>query len=228
MVISKTIYHQWILETHLLSKNDSEYFQKLIKEYPYFQTNQILLAKSLSNINSIEFNKQLKIAAAYSASRHKLFYLISEKTKKQKNKKNKTRITSDKEQLKNQLGVGEAIHFGHNEQHSFSEWLQLSQAKPIIRQEKTLSDKINLIEDFIYKERDKPIVQKFFSATNQAKTSTQDDMSFVTETLARVYLEQEHYYKAKTAYEKLSLKYPEKSSFFAGQIKLINKIIKKQ
>ena len=48
-------------------------------------------------------------------------------------------------------------------------------------------------------------------------------MNFVTETLAKVYLEQEHYSKAKLAYEKLSLKYPEKSSFFAGQLKLINK-----
>ena len=51
-------------------------------------------------------------------------------------------------------------------------------------------------------------------------------MTFVTETLARVYLEQEHYDKAKSAYKKLSLKYPEKSSFFAGQIELIEKLLK--
>ena len=227
MVVSKEIYHKWMLQTNLLNKNESEHFQNLIKEYPYFQTNQILLAKSLSNTNSIDFNKQLKIAAAYSASRYKLFYIISEERKKQTNKKPKTRVSNHKEQLKKQLGVGEALQFGHDEQHSFSQWLQLSQMKPITREEKTLNDKINLIEEFIHKER-KPVVKKFFSAANQAKTSTQDDMTFVTETLARVYLEQEHYHKAKTAYEKLSLKYPEKSSFFAGQIKLINKIITKQ
>ena len=51
-------------------------------------------------------------------------------------------------------------------------------------------------------------------------------MTFVTETLARVYLEQEHYEKAKLAYQNLSLKYPEKSSFFASQIELIEKLLK--
>lgn len=40
----------------------------------------------------------------------------------------------------------------------------------------------------------------------------------MTETLARVYLEQKKYQKAIQAYEILILKYPEKSSFFADHI----------
>jgi hypothetical protein len=40
----------------------------------------------------------------------------------------------------------------------------------------------------------------------------------MTETLARIYLEQKKYQKAIQAYEILILKYPEKSSFFANQI----------
>jgi hypothetical protein len=40
----------------------------------------------------------------------------------------------------------------------------------------------------------------------------------MTETLARVYLEQHKYDKAIQAYEILILKYPEKSSFFADRI----------
>ncbi len=46
----------------------------------------------------------------------------------------------------------------------------------------------------------------------------QDDSSLMTETLARVYLEQKKYQKAVQAYEILILKYPEKSSFFADRI----------
>jgi hypothetical protein len=46
----------------------------------------------------------------------------------------------------------------------------------------------------------------------------------MTETLAHVYLEQKKYQKAITAFTVLSLKYPEKSSFFANQIKAIKKI----
>lgn len=43
----------------------------------------------------------------------------------------------------------------------------------------------------------------------------------MTETLAKVYLEQNKYENAIQAYRILSLKYPEKSGFFANQIKRI-------
>ncbi len=46
----------------------------------------------------------------------------------------------------------------------------------------------------------------------------------MTETLAHVYLEQKKYEKAITAFNILSLKYPEKSSFFANQIIEIKRI----
>jgi len=48
--------------------------------------------------------------------------------------------------------------------------------------------------------------------------------SLMTETLARIYLEQKNYKKAIQSYNILSLKYPEKSGFFADQIKAIKKI----
>ena len=54
-----------------------------------------------------------------------------------------------------------------------------------------------------------------------------ENNELVTETLARVYLEQQHFEKAIEAYKKLSLKYPKKSSFFADQINLINDLKKK-
>ena len=48
-----------------------------------------------------------------------------------------------------------------------------------------------------------------------------DTTHLMTETLARVYLEQKKYQKAIQAYEILILKYPEKSSFFADRIQNI-------
>ncbi|WP_290831987.1 tetratricopeptide repeat protein, partial [Flavobacterium sp.] len=52
----------------------------------------------------------------------------------------------------------------------------------------------------------------------------EDKSYLMTETLARVYLEQKKYTKAIQAYEILILKYPEKSSFFADRILDIKKL----
>ena len=147
-------------------------------------------------------------------------------TKNQKVEKN---LSSEKTQIKQKLNIGQPLEFDKEETHSFNEWLKLSQAKPIQRtkeSENKLQKKVNLIEDFIAN-RDRKPKKEFYSASDKAKESVEFHFDIVTETLAKVYLEQGHYEKAKAAYHRLCLKYPQKSSLFASQIELIDQLITK-
>ncbi len=54
--------------------------------------------------------------------------------------------------------------------------------------------------------------------------SVSEDEELITETLANIYFQQNNYEKALEAYKKLSLKYPEKSIYFASRIKEIEEL----
>jgi len=124
------------------------------------------------------------------------------------------------------LGIGKPLDFSRQEKHSFMEWLQLTSITPIDRKTESIESevpetrkrKLDLIDRFIESnpkivpKRDEPAATP---ASLQQETDTQ---SLMTETLARVYLEQKKYEKAIQAYEILILKYPEKSSLFADRI----------
>ena len=82
-----------------------------------------------------------------------------------------------------------------------------------------------LIQDFL-REDPGPIRADKSRASNKdvSIASIQEHDGFITDTLAKIYVKQGLFAKAIYAYEKLSLKYPEKSAYFAAQIEKISNI----
>lgn len=124
------------------------------------------------------------------------------------------------------LDMGKPLEFEKTGTHSFAEWLKLSKLTPINREEtlefpeqdQNFSKKMDLIDKFIETNpKITPSKEPPATPVNIDRTPP-DSTSLMTETLARIYLEQKKYTKAIQAYEILILKYPEKSVFFADRI----------
>ena len=221
--------------------------KSVIDKFPYFQTARALYLKGLKNQDSFKYNKELKTTAAYTLDRTVLFDFITSKAfnddKKEishqkadpkieeqpskssieKNEPKNLSVDQTIEETKEALEVGKPISFAQHESFSFNQWLQLSSKKTVVRKEpskQAISKKEDIIEKFI---QNNPKIEPLSKDKNVSINVAQNkhDSSLMTETLAKVYLEQKKYENAIQAYRILSLKYPEKSGFFADQIKRI-------
>ena len=154
----------------------------------------------------------------------------------------KIEVSESVKEAQENLEIGKPIDFSIREKHSFQEWLQLARAEPIdrsseapkdaeIHEKKTIETteivsveeekkkKAEIIDRFIETNpKISPIKPTMATPSIQFNINEEENSYLMTETLARVYLEQKKYTKAIQAYEILILKYPEKISFFADRI----------
>jgi len=227
----------------LSNQEQTNELKTLIESYPYFQSARSLFLKGLKNQDSFKYNNELKVTAAYTSDRTVLFdFITSPSFNFVKNfishELEKAILINPvidslekklaKELPENNLNIGKPLSFSNSEKRSFSEWLKLSSVKSIIR-EPSVRDKMisksSIIDQFIEKKpKLKPVIKSDNIIVSDLKNESTN--SLMTETLAKVYLEQKKYENAIQAYKILSLKYPEKSGFFADQIKRIQTLQK--
>ncbi|MGZ3863089.1 MAG: hypothetical protein ACXVPN_04735 [Bacteroidia bacterium] len=289
------------------SEKDIPSIEKILSEYPYFQTAHLLYTKALHNSDHINYRNTLKKTAVIAGNRTVLYRLIQspvvkevlpvEETKpeviiakpeetKEKEVSNisitynvipaiKTEVTKEvakeepvvEAEVKNtepetiqpetikQESLDEVILKPVLEAYvdtevlkiteketpvasemSFSDWLKtLAEHKPLPdsslnkteREEaknepsKVISknEKNQIIDKLLnveFKMAKPDPEKKFYAASEKAKVIENEEL--VTETLAKIYKLQGNNGKAIRAYEILSLKYPEKSAYFAALI----------
>lgn len=100
--------------------------------------------------------------------------------------------------------------------------------EPAIAEAQQKISPADLIDRFI---RSNPTIERLSPGESQlvrdlSESSALEQGTFITETLAKIYLNQGYYTKAINIYEKLSLQYPEKSAYFASRIEKIRELIK--
>ncbi|MCF8360368.1 MAG: hypothetical protein K9H26_16575 [Prolixibacteraceae bacterium] len=192
----------------------------LIGHYPFFPVLRMLYLKNLLNVNSYKFESELARQAIFIPDRKVLFTFL--------NKKNK-----------DTTGAFELLPYDEEAFVAFFEPGKGDAKAEVpfdpppsyqLADEVDTADKSDLIDRFITQNPTiSPAGEENMKAVkdNGSEADRLDD-GLITETLATIYVKQEMYDEAIRSYKKLSLKFPEKNSYFAGQIEKIKQLMSKK
>jgi len=212
------------------NKNQKKELESIIFEYPYFQLAHAIYLKSLKIQDQFNFDLILKKTAILSSRRKMIFnwindtennlFKIQKRTKKIKIK--------NSQPLGHQLKETSKIDKSTKEEQKmlFVEWVMSYTNSKKENENKPLGSKIEIIDSFLEKN---PKIPKSIEKGNSddflnlASDNKFNKSELMTETLAKIYVKQQKFKEALYAYRILSLKYPEKSSLFANQIKKLQK-----
>jgi len=221
------------------SKVTLSYLSNLIGKYPYFQTARLLYTLNLLNLQNSQFLVDLRKTAIYLQDRKQLFFRIENSffmpEQKDTFKEETHKIQSSFEQIDNLLSDNTTDKEVENTEMEFSpvpgdyfSSYSLSdndenEKAPRLRHQGT-------IDKFLAKDAASPVKIKLDKVDKQ-KVDTKDPVSeskkgnnYYTEALAKNYIKQKKYDKALEVINKLNLIYPEKSSYFADQIRFLEKL----
>ncbi len=217
---------QYLADPSMLNERTSGELREILDEYPYFQSAHLLYVRNLQNESNFRFASQLKTGAVYATDRTILYHLLN--------------TGAEQKQLIDQ----NLLNFERSETSYTLEEIEDETEEPLSELAKDInhiaasngkgkdtSQNTDLIDRFI---KDNPaftVKQPENSGTtgkfSKQADSDNDNDEFITETLARIYVKQGLYEKAIQAFDKLSLKYPEKSVYFARQIEEVTNLINK-
>ena len=249
--ISELIAHPEKLTDNLVLHE----LRELIAAHPYYHVARLLYLRALYLNHDQSFGEELRRAAFYVSDRRVLFRLIEGDyyTLKPVLKKKKIQDAKEEGADRTQVLIDaflNALPASENEgEGEFSPLdngvLGADYASYMLREEDFHNEEQGeteeegtqmtgqeLIDEFIKNADNRGPLSK--DSTKDAEVAEQtedlspieDDESYFTETLAKIYIKQHRYAKALEIIRRLSLKYPKKNAYFADQIRFLEKIIK--
>lgn len=214
--------YQYMLNPDLLNRDTLPQLKELTERYPAFETGWILYLKNLKLLQDSSFDQELINGAIRIHDRRKLYLFLNH----HKTENDLIEVTADQikdSDVTNDLGLVYPVEYKLDipepSDESIGEIARSIQRKTDKKQ--------TLIEKFLEVQPKMPPVKEEESESPMEswKPKEQDNDDLVTETLATIYAQQGYYKKAIQIFERLSLKYPEKSTYFAAQIEKIKSLM---
>ena len=213
----------------------------LLEDYPYFQTARLLYIMNLLAVRDSGFSSELKKSAFYVNDRKNLFYKLNG----DQFHALRIRLESDLPPKDTFSLIDSFLKETGETATLFPDIVMMAQEKkeesivPITSyriEDKYSDDKPSValkyqdvIDRFLEKDEEEPIKISLPEENKNLKPAVEakqeEELPFFSETLAKIYIKQQKYEKAIEIISKLSLLYPEKSVYFADQIRFLNKLI---
>jgi hypothetical protein len=228
----------------LLSEKTLPELKQLTEDFPYFPAIRMLYLKNLALTEDLRLKTDLKKMAIRVPDRLKLFLLLegdrplhpvapeTETKKPDGHFELVDKFLSDRGFTGEQT-VGMTA-FAPASTIDYTYWLLTENPQTDTPDAKL--HRQDLIDSFLENENIRlgrhPVAEPAKNAANEPEATSSKtpeeaspEMSYFTETLANVYIKQRRYEKALEIIKRLSLKNPEKTAYFAAQIRFLEKLI---
>jgi tetratricopeptide (TPR) repeat protein len=214
--------YQFMQNPEKMNQETLPLLKELTEQYPAFETGWILYLKNLKNLKDSSFEQELINGAIRIHDRRKLYLFLNQKASEPifVQSESTEPVAAENQDVLNLIFPTEyRLDAPGNTDETIGEIARAIQNKPDKKQ--------TLIEKFLEAQPKMPQVkdQESESPMDSQKQKELENDDFVTETLATIYAQQGYYKKAIQIFEKLSLKYPEKSTYFAAQIEKIKTLM---
>lgn len=231
---------EWIEHPELLGKDSLYSLRSLLARYPYFQIVRLLYLKNLFLLHDTSFKEELRKSALYIADLGVLFYYIEGEHFKVKvhPKEEQNEIASDDRTLDLIDRFLMKTEEDMNNELLLPGEIEVDYTSRLMDELEDLPDTDNqmrgqhLIDSFISQNEEGSIPPVEADEQDEDDTENVDqpadwenEENYFTETLAKIYIKQKRYEKALEIIKKLNLKYPKKNTYFADQIRFLEKLI---